>query len=46
MNNIRILDTGINLVKNVKTYNFGINSINNLKSVLEKRKNENSKSNS
>ena len=42
MNNIRILDTGINLVKNVKTYNFGINSINNLKSVLEKRKNENS----
>ena len=36
----KVLDTGINLVKNVKTYNFGIGQIDKLKSILEKKKNE------
>ena len=34
------MDTAINLVKNVKTYNFGIGQIDKLKSILEKKKNE------
>jgi len=33
------LDTGINLVRNVKTYNFGVNQIGKLKSILDKKKN-------
>ena len=42
-NYLKILDTGISLVKNVNTYNFGINSIDNLNLVLNKKKIENNK---